>query len=196
MAHLIRNKWPLYLVTESDIDICLPPLALSRIVLISASFAFARLFCGHLEVSLGKSFDILRVTYYNRVLPVRAQSSAFVAQLDRLWCKPPSVIEVSYCLLCVKYGKTVEGLTVVTEHGKSCQAHQRVWSPQYQHEQIQLNELTMLWNREFSAGPSAALRCAKVAWTGPLYFLRAMKSSLPADILDYIVTYTTYCEQL
>ena len=195
MAHGVRNSWPLYLVTESETERV--PLELNRIVLASASFAFARLFCHHLELSLGKKMGVIRVTYYNRSLPVGSQSSAFVTKLDSRWCRPPCVTEKAYCVLCIKthgqHNTCLEGLSVSPDLGTVCQAHQLNWAPQLKHERLQLNAVSKQWYEGNTAKACAALRSAKLAWTGPLYFARAVSNMLPVDIVNYIVAIS--CEQ-
>ena len=100
MAQLVRKGWPFYLVTNSEVRRL--PFRLVDVVLISASFAFARSFCSHLEANLDRPLGVIRVTYCNRCMPVRSQPRAFVEQLDNRWCRPPPVTEAAYCVLCIK----------------------------------------------------------------------------------------------
>lgn len=201
MAQLVREGWPLYLVTHTEVRRL--PFRLVDVVLISASLAFARSFCSHLEVNLGRPLGILRVTYYNRCMPVRSQSSAFVEQLDKRWCRPPSVIEAAYCVLCIKPDTskcnvstpmTLEGVNASHDLGTFCQAHQLKWSPQSKHERAQLNVLSSEWGTGDIAA-AATLRSTKVAWVGPQYFARAMSGRFPAEVLDRIILNATICEE-
>ncbi len=78
------------------------PIQLDKLVLVTSSFAFARLACCCLGRSCHSWFDVLRVTHYSRCLPVGQQSSEFVARLDQHWSKPPGVLAEAYCQLCVE----------------------------------------------------------------------------------------------
>ncbi len=201
MAQLVRTGWPLYLVTHTEVPRL--PCRLVHVVLISASFAFARSFCSHLEANLGRPFGMIRVTYYNRCMPVRSQSSAFVEKLDQRWCRPPSLTEAAYCVLCIKPDTskcdawtpmTLEGVTASRDPGTYCQAHQLKWSPQFKHERAQLNVLSSEWGRGDTAAV-ATLRSTKLAWVGPQFFARAMRGMFPAEVLDCIVLNATLCEE-
>ena len=201
MAQLVRTGWPLYLVTHTEVRRL--PFRLVDVVLSSASFAFARSFCSHLDANLGKPFGIIRVTYYNRCMPVRSQPSAFVEQLDNRWCKPPPVTEAAYCVLCIKpetskcnvsTPMTLEGVNACHDLGAFCQAHQLNWSPQLKHERAQRNVLNSEWGRRDTAA-AAALRSTKAAWVGPRYFARAMGGRFPAEVLDHIILRATVCEE-
>ena len=201
MAQLVRTGWPLYLVTHTEVRRL--PFCLVDVVLISASFAFARSFCSHLEANLGKPFGITRVTYYNRCMPIRSQPSAFVEQLDNRWCRPPPVTEAAYCVLCIKpetskcnvsTPMTLEGVNACHDLGAFCQAHQLKWYAQFKHERAQLNVLSGEWGRRDTAAV-ATLHATKAAWVGPQYFARAMSGRFPAEVLDHIVLHATVCEE-
>lgn len=193
MAQLVRKRWPFYLVTNSEVRQL--PFRLVDVVLISASFAFARSFCSHLEASLHRPLAVIRVTYYNRCMPVRSQPSAFVEQLDKRWCRPPPVTEAAFCVLCIKpetskcsvsIPMTLEGINACDDLGAFCQAHQLNWSPQFKHERAQLNVLSGEWGKGDTAA-AATLRSTKAAWVGPQYFARAMSGKFPAEVLDRII---------
>ena len=201
MAQLVRKGWPFYLVTNSEVRRL--PFRLVDVVLISASFAFARSFCSHLEANLDRPLGVIRVTYCNRCMPVRSQPRAFVEQLDNRWCRPPPVTEAAYCVLCIKpetskcnvsTPMTLEGVNACHDLGAFCQAHQLNWSPQFKHERAQLNVLSGEWGRGDTAA-AATLRSTKVAWVGPQYFARAMSGRFPAEVLDRIILNATLCKE-
>ena len=203
MTPLVRDKWPLYIVTQ-DFSSRLP-IQRDKIVLVTSSFAFARLVCCCLGRSCRSWFDILRVTHYDRCLPVGQQSSEFVSRLDSQWCTPPSVLTEANCELCVKSYRSdpheevtwmVRGLNVCVELAGPCPAHQSDPPADFAHEQLRLNVLNEQWPGARSAAARAALQSAKVAWTGPLYFAKAMKDQLPPEILDHIVVFATSFQQL
>ncbi len=60
MAQLVRKEWPFYLVTNSEVRQL--PFRLVDVVLISASFAFARSFCSHLEAKMDRPLGVIRIT--------------------------------------------------------------------------------------------------------------------------------------
>ncbi len=201
MMSVVRDKWPLYVVTQ-DFSSRLP-IQLDKLVLVTSSFAFARLACCCLGRSCHSWFDVLRVTHYSRCLPVGQQSSEIVARLDQHWSKPPGVLAEAYCQLCVESYRSdphaevtwlLNGVNVFTEPTIECGERPLDTSPGY--EQLGLNTLNKHWPEARSAAARAALHSAKVAWTGPLYFARALRDHLPPDILDRVVELATSYQQL
>ena len=199
MTGSLRNRWPLYLVTDqvTDFDeVASLPTKVDNVVLVSASFTFARSFCRHLENKRHRAFGILRVTNYNRALPVKRQSGTFVQHLDKRWGEPPSVTAAAYCVLCVQANtRSLEGVNSGV-FGSPCQAHGLHWSPQFTHKQLPLNALSSLRLERCTATVCDALRETKEAWLGLLYFARVMRKSFPDEVLDIIVCNATSCEEL
>lgn len=131
------------------------------------------------------------------------QSSEFVARLDQHWSKPPGVLAEAYCQLCVEPYRSdpraevtwlLNGVNVFNEPAVECEERPSDTSPEY--EQLGLNTLNKHWPEAKSAAARAALHSAKVAWTGPLYFARALRDHLPPDILDRVVELATSYQQL
>lgn len=75
MESVVRDKWPLYVVTQHFCSRL--PIQLDKLVFVTSSFAFARLACCCLGRSCHSWFDVLRVTHHSRCLPVGQQSSDF-----------------------------------------------------------------------------------------------------------------------
>lgn len=203
MTSVVRNKWPLYVITQNFSSRL--PTQLEKLVLVTSSFAFARLACCCLGRSFQSWFDILRVTHCSRCFPVGQQSSDFVARLDQHWSKPPGVLAEAYCQLCVKSYCSdsheevkwlLNGVNVFT--GPTIGRGERPVDafPVNSYEQLGLNTLNKHWPGARSAAARAALRSAKLAWTGPLFFARALRDQLPPEIMDRVVEFATSYQQL
>ena len=203
MESVVRDKWPLYVVTQHFCSRL--PIQLDKLVFVTSSFAFARLACCCLGRSCHSWFDVLRVTHHSRCLPVGQQSSDFVARLDQLWSKPPAVLAEAYCQLCVKFYRSdphkqvtwlLNGVTVSTGPHLGCGERPLDASTGRSYEQLGLNTLNKRWPEAKSAAARTALHSAKVAWTGPLYFARALRDQLPPEVLDHVVEIATSYQQL
>ena len=191
-----QPAWPLYLVVGNPTDS--PrffPVPAQSVALVTASFAFARLATDKLRSHTSTPLEILRVVYYNGCSPVTSQSSSSVTRLDNAWQSPPSVLSESYCQFCVKLwpalafkaGAGVVGVSVSPEAGAPCHRHRLEWAPQYLHERLKLNTLHQQWAEFKASGMRGALRSAKLAWIGPVYFSRSMQNELPPEVINMIV---------
>ena len=196
MSNHMQNRWPswpLYLVvsssTHGEFGLSVPR---DKMAFVTGSFAFARLLAERLRSHLSEPLYILRVVYYNRFNSIMLQANKCVARLDRAWAwsSPPSVFSASYCQLCLKSSLTSCALevTVSPDPGSACPVHRLEWAPQYFHERLKLNTLYHHWEKFNTAGVLAALRSAKTAWIGPLYFARTMRKVLPLEVMDIIVS--------
>ena len=145
------------------------------------------------------------MTHYSRCLPVGQQSSEFVARLDQHWRKPPAVHAEAYCQLCVESYRSdpheevtwlLNGVNLLTGPTIGCGERPLDASPDCSLEQLGLNTLNKHWPKARSAAARAALHSAKFAWTGPLYFARALRDRLPPEILDRVVEFATSYQQL
>lgn len=201
-----QAAWPLYLVvgqpTDSRCHSIFPSLGIlgvprQKVAVVTASFAFANLLMRKLESHSSIPLEILRIVFYNRCSPVKLQSSGHLASLDSAWPTPPSVLSDSYCQLCVQIVpvdglrnglRILVGVSVSPDIGSQCLRHRSDWAPQYLHERLRLNTLHQHWEEVNTPGLPEALRSAKLAWIGPLYFARSMQNVLPSEVLRMIVT--------
>ena len=194
MSLRLKDSCPLYLVINVPGEVALP-FSRKWLVLVTASFAFARCFRQQMIEQLNQHMYIIRVVYHNRSIPVTLQSSSFTARLDKAWCRPPSVFAAPYCQLCLKESKLV-GVSVTSHTNYSCPMHASEWAPQFTHERFRLNSLYNHWYQHGSTGALDALRSAKLAWIGPIYFARSMRAVLPSDVLDKIISAAAYEPEL
>ena len=189
-----QTVWPLYLVVGNPTDSpCFLPVPTRDVVSVTASFAFARLLTDKLRRHTSTSLEILRVVYHNGCCAVTSQSSSDMTLLDTAWKRPPSVLTESYCLLCVKSWpdiavQALEGVSVSSEAGSRCPRHNSEWAPQYLHERLKLNTLHRHWDKIETSGVHRALRSAKLAWIGLVYFSRSMQNVLPSEVINKIIT--------
>ena len=186
-------KWPLYVLVAGEASGL--PVRCSSVLLITASFAFARSLNARVEDSLGEACSIIRVTSYNRCLLVKSLANSAVRSMDTLHPQPPPVTVRTYCITCVKALSApitgdswfLIGLSAAPEPATPCSAHQRDWVPQYRHQRVQLNTLNADSATACSAVVEAAFRRTKLAWAGCNYFVRAMRSRLPAEVIENIL---------
>lgn len=184
-----RHAWPLYVVLRDRRSRL--RLHLDSIMLISASFSFAREVCFQFNRIAGRyTLNILRVTHVTRNIPVSCQSSTFVHTLDRHWSRPPSLTSAAYCQLCMELRRNeagpehwVQGFYPSLE-STICQQQRHQGSPVCSHQHLLLNTITETWQPRSSA--KAALHSAKLAWIGPWYFKKVMRQRLPVEILETI----------
>lgn len=216
MSLILRDKWPLYIVTEERSGyLNCQQIRLDNLVLVTSSFAFARLVSEHLDRSCDSktrlAHDVVRVTHHNRFLPVSQQSSEFMARLDQHWTRPPSVVE-AHCQLGGDFSVSwvLRSVTVLAEPAAPCARHNNNASrgslvtlsklhevaTNSSHKQLRLNVFNKHWPAANSADARAALQSAKLAWIGPLYFARALRGLLPAECLEHIVELATSYQQL
>ena len=77
----------------------------------------------------------------------------------------------------------LHGVDVCPQIGSKCISHT---SPQFLHYRLKLNTLHQHWDRADTPGMHEALRSAKIAWVGLLYFSRSMQNVLPFELIDMI----------
>lgn len=90
----------------------------------------------------------------------------------------------------------LNGVTVSTGPHLGCGERPLDASTERSYEQLGLNTLNKRWPEAKSAAARTALHSAKVAWTGPLYFARALRDQLPPEVLDHVVEIATSYQQL
>ena len=195
-----RHGWPVYVVLRGSPS-CLP-VPFRRIMLLSASFSFAREVCFHFNRVAGKPIlEVLRVTHVTRAVPVACQSSAFVRHtLDRHWARPPPVTSASSCQLCLEVRFTtagpehwVQGLHPLPK-SRTRQQQGQHGNPECSHQYVDLNTITKSWGLKSPA--EEALRCAKRAWIGPLYFAKAMSQHPPVELRDTIAEAAVFHQEI
>ena len=193
MSHPVKDAYPLYVIRD-----CLEHNSYIRsedVVLITASFTFARIFKDRFGSRVGRELHITRVVYTNRLLPVTRQSSHFVARLDSSWCRPPSMLALSFCQLCFLPDRWV-GVSISNKEGSPCPLHPTHWAPQFNHERVRLNSFNPCWHESKTQGALQALRSAKLELIGPLYFARSMSAALPVEVLNLILAQAAYQSEL
>ena len=182
-----RHDFPVYVVCTGGSEKM--PFTLEDLYLITASLAFARCVTRYMQE---QCVAIIRISQYNGCLHVNANSMDIARNLDRLrGHQHQPVVEAAYCKLCIKAGGTStraykEVVGVNSTHEAPCQAHHHKWYPQYTHETVKLNTLSIFRAQQYRIKEMAEVCSAKLEWLGQLYFKRHFRHQLPGEVLQLI----------
>ena len=142
----------------------------------TASFVFARVLIEKLSIHLSTPPELLQVLYCNCYHNVTSDLVDKVTWKDSAEPSLSSVLSETYCQVCLKllpdpdradFGMDLTGLSMPPESGSVCHGSDCV--PQI----LQLNTLHQHWDKVNTPGMREALRSAKIAWIGLLYFSRS-----------------------